>query len=63
LTAGIAGSAPHRDQSMAVSPHLSDPAPFRRLTIFEMSALAGYYGQGTTAGQGRRARKGAWMSG
>jgi branched-chain amino acid transport system ATP-binding protein len=42
----IAGIAPHRIINRGVGRTFQIPRPFRRLTIFENVALAGYYGQG-----------------
>ena len=42
----IAGVAPHRIINRGVGRTFQIPRPFRRLTIFENVALAGYYGQG-----------------
>jgi branched-chain amino acid transport system ATP-binding protein len=43
----IAGAAPHRIINRGVGRTFQIPRPFRRLTIFENVALAGYYGQGS----------------
>src|SRR6202453_3854760 len=42
----IAGAAPHRIINRGVGRTFQIPRPFRRLTIFENVALAGFYGQG-----------------
>jgi branched-chain amino acid transport system ATP-binding protein len=42
----IAGTAPHRIIDRGVGRTFQIPRPFRRLTIFENVALAGFYGQG-----------------
>ncbi|SEM24575.1 ABC transporter ATP-binding protein [Bradyrhizobium sp. OK095] len=42
----IAGLAPHRIINSGVGRTFQIPRPFRRLTIFENVALAGFYGQG-----------------
>ena len=42
----IAGLAPHRIINRGVGRTFQIPRPFRRLTIFENVALAGFYGQG-----------------
>jgi branched-chain amino acid transport system ATP-binding protein len=49
----IAGAAPHRIINRGVGRTFQIPRPFRRLTIFENVALAGFYGQG--GGQGGHA--------
>jgi branched-chain amino acid transport system ATP-binding protein len=56
----IAGTAPHRIINRGVGRTFQIPRPFRRLTIFENVALAGYYGQG--GGQGRHSRAGAFAA-
>src|SRR5438132_6012480 len=43
----ISGLAPHRIINRGVGRTFQIPRPFRRLTIFENVALAGYYGQGS----------------
>ena len=43
----IAGLPPHRIINSGVGRTFQIPRPFRRLTIFENVALAGYYGQGS----------------
>ena len=43
----IAGLSPHRIINSGVGRTFQIPRPFRRLTIFENVALAGYYGQGS----------------
>jgi branched-chain amino acid transport system ATP-binding protein len=43
----IAGAAPHRIINRGVGRTFQIPRPFRRLTIFENVALAGFYGQGS----------------
>jgi branched-chain amino acid transport system ATP-binding protein len=43
----IAGAAPHRIINRGIGRTFQIPRPFRRLTIFENVALAGYYGQGS----------------
>ena len=45
--AEIAGLAPHRIINGGIGRTFQIPRPFRRLTIFENVALAGYYGQGS----------------
>jgi branched-chain amino acid transport system ATP-binding protein len=42
----IAGAAPHRIINRGIGRTFQIPRPFRRLTIFENVALAGFYGQG-----------------
>ena len=42
----IAGLAPHRIINRGIGRTFQIPRPFRRLSIFENVALAGYYGQG-----------------
>jgi branched-chain amino acid transport system ATP-binding protein len=42
----IGGTAPHRIINRGIGRTFQIPRPFRRLTIFENVALAGYYGQG-----------------
>jgi branched-chain amino acid transport system ATP-binding protein len=42
----IAGLAPHRIINSGIGRTFQIPRPFRRLTIFENVALAGFYGQG-----------------
>ena len=42
----IAGHAPHRIINGGIGRTFQIPRPFRRLTIFENVALAGFYGQG-----------------
>jgi branched-chain amino acid transport system ATP-binding protein len=42
----IAGTAPHRIINRGIGRTFQIPRPFRRLTIFENVALAGFYGQG-----------------
>ena len=42
----IGGEAPHRITNLGVGRTFQIPRPFRRLTIFENVALAGFYGQG-----------------
>jgi branched-chain amino acid transport system ATP-binding protein len=42
----IAGTAPHRIINGGIGRTFQIPRPFRRLTIFENVALAGFYGQG-----------------
>ena len=42
----IAGSAPHGIINRGIGRTFQIPRPFRRLTIFENVALAGFYGQG-----------------
>ncbi|WP_038953303.1 ATP-binding cassette domain-containing protein, partial [Bradyrhizobium japonicum] len=44
--AEIAGLAPHRIINSGIGRTFQIPRPFRRLTIFENVALAGFYGQG-----------------
>jgi branched-chain amino acid transport system ATP-binding protein len=44
--AEIAGLAPHRIIVSGIGRTFQIPRPFRRLSIFENVALAGYYGQG-----------------
>ena len=47
----IAGLPPHRIINRGIGRTFQIPRPFRRLSIFENVALAGYYGQGgATAG-------------
>ncbi|MCX7360401.1 MAG: ABC transporter ATP-binding protein [Alphaproteobacteria bacterium] len=43
----LAGLAPHRTINRGVGRTFQIPRPFKRLTIFENVALAGYYGQGS----------------
>jgi branched-chain amino acid transport system ATP-binding protein len=43
----IAGAAPHRIINRGIGRTFQIPRPFRRLTIFENVALAGFYGQGS----------------
>ena len=43
----ITGLPPHRIINSGVGRTFQIPRPFRRLTIFENVALAGYYGQGS----------------
>jgi branched-chain amino acid transport system ATP-binding protein len=42
----LAGLAPHRIINRGVGRTFQIPRPFRRLSIFENAALAGYFGQG-----------------
>jgi branched-chain amino acid transport system ATP-binding protein len=42
----IAGLAPHKITNRGIGRTFQIPRPFRRLSIFENVALAGYYGQG-----------------
>jgi branched-chain amino acid transport system ATP-binding protein len=42
----IAGLAPHKIINRGIGRTFQIPRPFRRLSIFEKVALAGYYGQG-----------------
>jgi branched-chain amino acid transport system ATP-binding protein len=42
----IAGAPPHRIINRGIGRTFQIPRPFRRLTIFENVALAGFYGQG-----------------
>ena len=42
----IAGLAPHRIINRGIGRTFQIPRPFRRLTMFENVALAGYFGQG-----------------
>ena len=42
----LAGLAPHRIINRGIGPTFQIPRPFRRLSIFENAALAGYFGQG-----------------
>src|SRR3984885_10055816 len=42
----IAGAAPHKIINRGIGRTFQIPRPFRRLTIFENVALAGYFGQG-----------------
>jgi branched-chain amino acid transport system ATP-binding protein len=44
--AELAGLAPHRIINRGIGRTFQIPRPFRRLSIFENVALAGYYGQG-----------------
>ena len=44
--AELSGVAPHRIINGGIGRTFQIPRPFRRLTIFENVALAGYYGQG-----------------
>ena len=46
----IAGLPPHRIINRGVGRTFQIPRPFRRLSIFENVALAGYYGQGGGSG-------------
>ena len=50
--AEIAGLAPHRIINGGIGRTFQIPRPFRRLSIFENVALAGYYGQGGAIGSG-----------
>ena len=50
----IGGMAPHRIINRGIGRTFQIPRPFKRLTIFENVALAGYYGQG------RHSRSGAF---
>src|SRR5471030_360326 len=43
----IAGRPPHRIINQGIGRTFQIPRPFRRLTIFENVALAGYFGQGS----------------
>src|SRR6516164_11235348 len=43
----IAGLAPHRIINRGVGRTFQIPRPFRRLSLFENVALAGFYGQGS----------------
>ena len=43
----IAGAAPHAIINRGIGRTFQIPRPFRRLSIFENVALAGYYGQGS----------------
>jgi len=42
----LAGLAPHRIINRGIGRTFQIPRPFRRLSIFENAALAGYFGQG-----------------
>src|SRR5215470_5243950 len=42
----LSGMAPHRIINRGIGRTFQIPRPFRRLTLFENVALAGYYGQG-----------------
>ena len=42
----IAGLAPHRIINRGIGRTFQIPRPFRRLSLFENVALAGFYGQG-----------------
>jgi branched-chain amino acid transport system ATP-binding protein len=42
----IGGQAPHRITNLGIGRTFQIPRPFRRLSIFENVALAGFYGQG-----------------
>jgi len=42
----IGGQPPHRITNLGIGRTFQIPRPFRRLTIFENVALAGFYGQG-----------------
>ncbi len=42
----IGGHAPHRITNLGIGRTFQIPRPFRRLSIFENVALAGFYGQG-----------------
>ena len=53
----IAGAAPHRIINRGIGRTFQIPRPFRRLTIFENVALAGFYGQGRHAPR-QRVRRG-----
>jgi branched-chain amino acid transport system ATP-binding protein len=52
----ISGLAPHRIINRGVGRTFQIPRPFRRLSIFENAALAGYYGQGGSNGGHSRAK-------
>ena len=43
----LAGLAPHRTINRGIGRTFQIPRPFKRLTMFENVALAGYYGQGS----------------
>ena len=52
----IAGQPPHRIINLGIGRTFQIPRPFRRLSILENVALAGFFGQG------RRSRRGAFES-
>src|SRR5216683_49664 len=52
----IAGLAPHRIINRGIGRTFQIPRPFRRLSIFENAALAGFYGQGGTQGGHSRSK-------
>jgi len=45
----IGGTPPHRIINAGIGRTFQIPRPFKRLTIFENVALAGYYGQGSSS--------------
>ena len=55
----IAGLPPHRIINRGIGRTFQIPRPFRRLTIFENVALAGYYGQGGAGSQPAKADEAA----
>ena len=63
--AEIAGLAPYRIINGGIGRTFQIPRPFHRLTLFENVALAGYFGQGSTAAPRRRKprrRRLAWSA-
>jgi len=52
----IAGLPPHRIINRGIGRTFQIPRPFRRLSIFENAALAGFYGQGGTQGGHSRSK-------
>ncbi len=54
----LAGLPPHKIINRGIGRTFQIPRPFRRLSIFENVALAGYYGQGGASGGHSRAKAG-----
>jgi branched-chain amino acid transport system ATP-binding protein len=52
----IAGLAPHRIINRGIGRTFQIPRPFKRLSLFENVALAGFYGQGGSQGGHSRAK-------
>ena len=52
----IGGTPPHRIINAGIGRTFQIPRPFKRLSIFENVALAGFYGQGGNSGGHSRAR-------
>jgi branched-chain amino acid transport system ATP-binding protein len=54
----LAGLPPHKIINCGIGRTFQIPRPFRRLSIFENVALAGYYGQGGGSGSHSRSKAG-----